>query len=64
MAVAVVTLGLTVFASTGNARPQLPMTICKGQPVPPGWVIVGEVSELSCPGFDPTRPNAYVIRKL
>jgi hypothetical protein len=40
------------------------LVICASQPVPNGWVIVGAVSVDSCPHYNITRPNAWVIRKL
>jgi hypothetical protein len=39
--VPLVALALTVFAGVSQAAPTR-TAICPGQPVPPGWVVVGQ----------------------
>ncbi len=58
-----VALALTALSPLSSAQTGLPVVICKGQPVPSGWVIVGETHSVSCP--NPTDlTNAWIIRKL
>ena len=40
------------------------INICKGQPIPEGWVIVQETGEPNCPDIPDNPNNAWAIRRL
>jgi hypothetical protein len=48
--VPVVALLLTVFTGQGHGAAGIRKAICPGQPVPPGWVVVGQALCGNCFG--------------
>ncbi|MEM8535297.1 MAG: hypothetical protein AAGF95_30960 [Chloroflexota bacterium] len=49
-------------AAEPHARLASSLTICKGQPIPSGYVIVGERRSSRCPGYFGTNRNMWVLR--